>query len=157
MEALSFQEALLGGLVTLARASALIERLVPRTRPGARALTALLVEGVVWRAGGAGRAAADAPAGVGVQLLVGAAVASRSAALTHALAAFRIEFSIRAAHICGEHLCREGGTAGQVPARGGTSQQYPSQTLMDLQLLQAPGKLWPCSPPSTSRTSSGSS
>lgn len=86
---------------------------MPGTCPGALALAALPVEGMVRRAGGSRQAAADALTGIGVQVLLGAAVVSRNVALTHALTGFRIEFFIWATHICGEHLCREGGTRGE--------------------------------------------
>lgn len=109
----SFQEALLGCLTTLAGTSGFIERLVPRTRPGAHALTSVLVEDMVWRAGGTRRGAADALAGFRVEVLVGAAV-SRNAALTQALTGFHIEFFIWATHIWGEHPCGEGGTTGEL-------------------------------------------
>lgn len=65
---------------------------------------------MVGRAGGSSQGAADAPAGVRVQVLVGAAVVGRGVALTHALTAFHIQMFIWATHICGEHLCGEGGT-----------------------------------------------
>lgn len=87
---------------------------MPRTRPGARALTALLAEDVVWRAGGSGQGAADALAGVRVQVLVGGAAVSREVALAHTLTGLHVEFFIWATHVCGEHLCGEGGTTGEL-------------------------------------------
>lgn len=103
-----FQEALLGWLVTLTRTFGFIERLVPRACPGAHTLTALLVEDMVWRAGGTGQRVANALAGIQVEVVVGAAVVSRNVALTHALTGFHIEFFIWATNICREHVWREG-------------------------------------------------
>lgn len=81
---------------------------MPRTCPGAHALTALLVEDMVWRAGGGGQRVANALAGIGVEVVAGAAAVSREVALTHALTGFRIEFFILAAYACREHVWREG-------------------------------------------------
>lgn len=81
---------------------------MPRACPGAHALTALLVEGMVWRAGGTRQRVANALAGIQVEVVVGAAVVSRNVALTHALAGFHIEFFIWATYICREHVWREG-------------------------------------------------
>lgn len=110
----SFQEALLGRLAALTRAFGFIERLVPRTCPGAHTLTALRVEDMVWRAGGIRQRAANALAGVRVEVLVGAAVVSRNVASTHTLTALHIKFFIWATHICREHVCKEGRTTAEV-------------------------------------------
>lgn len=73
---------------------------MPRTRLATRALTGLLIEDVVQRAGGGKRGVADALAGVQVEVSVRAAVLSLSPALTHTLTGFHIQLLIWATHIC---------------------------------------------------------
>lgn len=73
---------------------------MPWTRLAAHALTGLLIEDVVQRAGGSRRHVANALAGVVVEVSVGAAVTSRILAPTHTLTGFHVQFLIWATHIC---------------------------------------------------------
>lgn len=100
MEPLPFEETLVGRLVAFAGAFVFIEGLVPGTRLAACALTVLLIEDVVQGAGRSGADVANAPAGVGVTVLVWAAVLSLIPALTNTMTGFYVQFLIGATHIC---------------------------------------------------------
>lgn len=82
---------------------------MPRTRLAAQTLAGLLIEDVVQRAGRGRQRVANTLAGVEVEVSVGAAVPSWILALTHTLTGLEVQFLIRAAHICREDVCRDGG------------------------------------------------
>lgn len=96
----SSEETLVGRLVALAGTLGSVERLVPGTRPAAGALTGVLLEDVVLRAGGRGRHAAHTPAGVPVKVPVRAAVWSLIPAPTHTLTGLHVQLLILTTHIC---------------------------------------------------------
>lgn len=78
---------------------------MPRTRLAARALTGLLVEGVVWRTGRRRRRVTDTLAGVSVQVSVWATVLVLVPLLTDTLTGFQVQYFIRAANFCRERVC----------------------------------------------------
>lgn len=86
--------------MTFAGTLCFIEGQMPWTRLAARALTGLLIEDVVQRAGRSRRGVANTLAGVQVEVSVRAAVLSLIPALTHTLTGFHIQFLIWATHIC---------------------------------------------------------
>ena len=71
------------------------------------ALTSLLVEDMVERAGGR-RDIANTLAGIAVEILVRATVLNMIPVTTHTLTGLHIEFFIWATHICCKYVCREG-------------------------------------------------
>lgn len=72
---------------------------MPRTRLATCAPTRVLVEDVVLRAGVSRRKAADALAGVAVEVSVRAAVLSSTPVPTRTLTGLQVQFLIQATHI----------------------------------------------------------
>lgn len=73
---------------------------MPWTRLATQALTGVLIEDVVQRAGRSRQRVANTLAGVEVEVSVGAAVSSWILALTHTLTGLEVQFLIWATDIC---------------------------------------------------------